>query len=118
MAAREGGEDDRRSRSMILACHILASKLTVWTAEDKEQLVRLSNKEINMSETYLGRYAALQKRTAVAAILDFTNKEWESMRGLREADGAFVVADGIVDITGALGNGNKTTGDTIEEGAV
>ena len=35
----------------------------VWTAEDKEQLVQLNNKEIDMSETYLGRYAALQKRT-------------------------------------------------------
>ena len=65
----------------------------VWTAEDEEQLVRLSNKEINMSETYLGRYAALQRRTAVAAILDFTNKEWEAVRRLREANGAVVMAD-------------------------
>jgi hypothetical protein len=81
-------------------------------------LVRLSNKEIDMSETYLGRYAALQKRTAVAAILDFTDEEWESVRRLREADGAVVIADGIGDITGASGNGNETTGDTIEEGAV
>jgi len=90
----------------------------VWTAEDEEQLVRLRNKEIDMSETYLGRYAALQKRTAVASILDFTNEEWESVRRLREADGAVVIADGIGDITGASGNGNETTGDTIEEGAV
>ena len=90
----------------------------VWTAEDEEQLVRLSNKEINMSETYLGRYAALQRRTAGAAILDFTNKEWEAVRRLREADGAVVMADGIGDITGATGNRNESTGDTIEEGAV
>ena len=40
------------------------------------------------------------------------------MRRLREADGAVVIADGIWDITGASGNGNATTGDTIEEGAV
>jgi hypothetical protein len=45
----------------------------------------LSNKEINVSETYYGRYAALQKRNAVAAILDFTNEEWESVKSLREA---------------------------------
>jgi hypothetical protein len=45
-------------------------------------------------------------------------EEWESVRRLREADGVVVMADGIGDITGALGNGNETTGDTIEEGAV
>ena len=37
-------------------------------------------------------------------------------------DGAVVMSDGIGDITGALGNGNETTGDTtgdtIEEGVV
>ena len=58
----------------------------VWTAEDEEQLVRLSNKVIDMSETYLGRYAAIQKRTAVAAVLDFTDEEWESLKALRDAD--------------------------------
>ena len=46
----------------------------VWTAEDKEQLVRLSNKEINMSATYLERYAALQRRTADADILDLPTR--------------------------------------------
>jgi hypothetical protein len=55
----------------------------VWTAEDEEQLVRLSNKQIDMSETFLGRYAAIQKRTAVAAVLDFTDEEWESLTGIR-----------------------------------
>jgi hypothetical protein len=52
------------------------------------------------------------------SILDFTDKEWESVRRLREADGAVVIADGTGDITGASGNENETTGDTIEEGAV
>jgi hypothetical protein len=47
----------------------------VWTAEEEEKLVRLSNKEIDMSETFLGRNAAIQKRTAVAAILNFTEEE-------------------------------------------
>ncbi len=28
-----------------------------------------------MSETYLGRYAALQKRSTVSAVLDFTDEE-------------------------------------------
>jgi hypothetical protein len=41
-----------------------------------------------MLETYLGRYAAIQKRNAVAAVLDFTDEEWESLKALREADGA------------------------------
>ena len=59
----------------------------VWTAEDEEQLVRLSNKRIDMSGTYLGRYAAIQKRTAAAAVLDFTDEEWESLKALREANG-------------------------------
>jgi hypothetical protein len=60
----------------------------VWTAEDEEELLKISNREIDMSETYLGRYAALQKRNAVAAVLDFPDEEWESLKALREADGA------------------------------
>jgi hypothetical protein len=60
----------------------------VWTAKDKEELVKLRNMEIDMLETYLGRYAAIQKRNAVAAVLDFTDEEWESLKALREADGA------------------------------
>ena len=35
----------------------------VWTAKDEEELVKLSNKEIDMSETYLGRYAAIKVNT-------------------------------------------------------
>jgi hypothetical protein len=53
----------------------------MWTAEDEEELVKISNKEIDMLETYLGRYAALQKRNAVAAVLDFTNEEWGVLKG-------------------------------------
>ena len=60
----------------------------MWTAEDKEQLQTISNKEIDMSVPYLGRYAAIQKRTPVAAVLDFTDEKWESLKALREADGA------------------------------
>jgi hypothetical protein len=106
MAAREGGEDDRISRSMILACRVLAREPT-----------RISNKRIDMSETYLRWYAAIQKRTAVAAVLDFTDEEWESLKTLREADGAErnMVAD---DIIGALGMENETIEGTIDEGAV
>ena len=57
-----------------------------WTDEDEEQLTKIKNREIDMSETYLGRYAALQKRNAVAAILDFTDEEWEALKTMREAD--------------------------------
>jgi hypothetical protein len=46
----------------------------------------MSNRDIDMSETYLGRFAALQKRNAVAAVLDMSEDEWESLKALREAD--------------------------------
>ncbi len=36
--------------------------LKEWTTENEEELTRISNREIDMTETYLGRYAALQKR--------------------------------------------------------
>ncbi len=57
-----------------------------WTDEDEQQLIRIKNREIDMSETYLGRYAALQKRNAVAAILDFTDKGWDSLKRMRDVD--------------------------------
>jgi hypothetical protein len=31
----------------------------MWMAEDKERLAKIANKEIDMSETFLGRYAAV-----------------------------------------------------------
>jgi hypothetical protein len=44
------------------------------------------------------------------------------VKRIREADGAdrdqVAMADDIGDINGVSGNSNKTTGDTIEEGAV
>jgi hypothetical protein len=91
-------------------------------AEDEEQLVRLSNKQIDMLETFLGRYAAIQKRTAVVAVLDFTNEEWESLKTLRDADREErdMVADVVADeIIGALGMENEeTVEEAIDEGAV
>ena len=39
-----------------------------------------------MTETYLGRYAALQKSNAVAAVLDFTGEDWETLKRLKEED--------------------------------
>ncbi len=58
----------------IRAANMEPPNLDMWMAEDKEELIKISNKEINMLETYLGQYAALQKRNVVAAILDFINK--------------------------------------------
>ena len=58
--------------------------LREWTAEDEEELARIANREIDMSETYLGRYAAMQRKNAVAAVLDFTDEEWESLKQLKE----------------------------------
>jgi hypothetical protein len=67
---------------------------------------------------FLGRYAAIQKRTAVAAVLDFTDKEWESLKALREADGAATTTATVDDIVGALGMENEMIEGTINEGAV
>jgi hypothetical protein len=85
----------------------------------KPKLIR-SNKEIDMSETFLGRYAAVKKRNAVAAILDFTDEEWESLKALKEANAAEMsqaaVANDIDNNSGALGMKNKTIGGTIDKG--
>ncbi len=43
----------------IRAANMEPSEVDVWTAVDEENLVKMANKEIDMSETYLGRYAAL-----------------------------------------------------------
>ena len=58
--------------------------LVGWTAEDEAKLERIADKEIDMLDTYLGRYAAMQKKNAVAAVLDFTDEEWESLKRLKE----------------------------------
>ena len=75
-----------------------------------------------MSDTYLGRYASIQKRNAASVILDFTDEEQESLKALKEADAAersqAAMTNKIDDIIGALGNENKTTGGTIDEGTV
>ena len=57
-----------------------------WTDEDEQQLIRIKSREIDMLETYLGKYAALQKRNAASAILDFSDKVWDSLKRMREAD--------------------------------
>jgi hypothetical protein len=66
--------------------------------------------------------SSVQKRTVVAAVLDFTDEEWEALKRLREADGVernqVTMADDIDDIIGASGTGNEMTGDTIDKGAV
>jgi hypothetical protein len=58
----------------------------------------------------------------VAAVLDFSNEEWESLKRLMEADGAEMregaTADDNGNCSGALGTGNETAGGTIDEGAV
>ncbi len=73
-----------------------------------------------MLETYIGRYAAVQKRNAVTAILDFTDKEWESLKALKEADAVgksqAALANDIDNNSGALGTENKRMGGTIDEG--
>jgi hypothetical protein len=60
--------------------------LVEWTEEDEAELKRIADMEIDMADTYLGWYAAMQKKNAVAAVLDFTNEEWESLKQLKEDD--------------------------------
>jgi hypothetical protein len=106
----------------IRAANMEPPMVDLWMAEDEEQLLTISNKEIDMSETYLGWYASIQKRNAVSAVLDFPNKEWESLKALKEADAAernhIAMANDIDDIIGALGTENETTRGTIDEAAV
>ena len=54
----------------------------------------------------------------VAAVLDFTDEEWESLKALREADGVATTTTTVDDIIGALGMENKIIEGTINEGAV
>ena len=51
--------------------------------------------EIDMSETALGRFAALMKRNAAASVLDFTDEEWANLQKLRDEnkDAANAVED-------------------------
>ncbi len=64
----------------------------------------------------------IQKRTAVAAVLHFTNKEWESLKRLRDADATErrkgATADDNYNNTGVLGMENGTIGGKHDEGAV
>ena len=81
-------------------------------------------KEIDKSETYLGRYAAIQKRNAVAAILDFTDEEWESVtvKRMREANALettkAALADDIGNSAGALETENGANMGDINAEAV
>ncbi len=84
--------------------------------------MRIKNKEIDMSETYPVRYSALQKRYAVAAVLDFSEEEWQSLIALREADAA-ESSDAVVTVNsdnnpGALEMEKETNGGDYNEEAV
>jgi hypothetical protein len=80
--------------------------------------LQLTNKEINMPETYLRRYAAVQKRNAVAAILDYTDEEWESLKALKGANAVERSQTALAnDInSGALVMKKETLGGTIDKG--
>jgi hypothetical protein len=59
-------------------------------------------------------------RNAVAAILDFTDEEWESLKALKEANAGerspAAVANDIDNNSGALGMENEMIGGTIDKG--
>ncbi len=71
-----------------------------------------------MPETYLRRYAAVQKRNAVAAILDYTDEEWESLKALKGANAVERSQTALAnDInSGALVMKKETLGGTIDKG--
>jgi hypothetical protein len=76
-----------------------------------------------MVNTHLGRYAAMQKKNAVAAVLDFKDEEWESLKQLKEDN----MMRGMTNPSeernnnnngGGLGAENGANGDEINEEAV
>ena len=98
-----------------------------WSDLDEGNLVRLKTAAIDMSETALGRYAALMKRQAVASVLDFTDEEWDSLQKLRKETGtAATKSTGATDETwmdaieetDELQGDNTDIGGEYEEGAV
>jgi len=55
-----------------------------WNNSDEEELMRMKTSEVDMSETALGRYAALMKRQTAASVLDFTDEEWANLQKFRD----------------------------------
>ena len=84
-----------------------------WTEEDKADLKRIAETEIDMTDTYLGRYASMQKKNAVAAVLDFTDEEWESLKQLKEDD----MMRGMTNSSKEGNNNNNGGGLGAENGA-
>ena len=129
MAAREGGEDDQISRSMILACRVLAREPTRTARWCHWLLAAMLPARLSPSHFQYQMKAKTEDRErvranvfrycprAVAAVLDFTSEEWESLKALRGADGVErnMVTD---DIIGALGMENEMIEGTITEGGV
>ena len=79
------------------------------------------DKDIDMSETFFGQYAALQKRNAVAAVLKMSDEEWESLKALREAEAQNATntnSDDNDNILGALEAVNDLIGGENNEEAV
>jgi hypothetical protein len=68
-----------------------------WTEKDEDKLHELRDRNINMSKTFLGRFAAVQKRNTVAAVLGMSDDEWESLKALREADAGNLMESPIPD---------------------
>ncbi len=80
---------------------------------DEAELKKIADKEIYMSDTYLGRYAAMQKKNTVAAVLDFMDEEWESLKRLKEGD----MMRGITNASKEGNNNNNVGGLRTENGA-
>jgi hypothetical protein len=106
----------------IRASNTAPPALVMWTAEDERELQRIANKEIDISETYLSRYAVMQKNNAVVAVLDFMHEEWESLKRLKEDNikritNASKKEGNNNDNGGGLGTDNEVNGGVINEEA-
>ena len=68
----------------IRLIHVPSPIFEKWGDSDEEELIRLKSAEVDITETTLGRYAALMKRQAFAFVLDFTDEEWTNLKKLNE----------------------------------
>jgi hypothetical protein len=75
-AGGSGGRRRQRPKwKEIRLNHVPPPTFEKWGESDKEELIWLKTTEMDITETALGRYAALMKRQAFASVLDFTDEE-------------------------------------------
>jgi hypothetical protein len=104
----------------------LMSPSSTWTtivSKRKLKLIRKSAQAVQkfwVNKLAASDHAKFKKRNAFAAVLDFTDNDWEVLTVLKEADAAersqVAVANDIDNNTWALGMVNGTIGGKYKEG--